>query len=404
MGRIMAWSDHDLAFVATPERTVHVGPLDDCRFVAVSPDGKWLATGSHVATKGAQVWRIRDAAKVADLPIDYGTEVVFSPEGGWLMTTNAPCRLWTVGTWLEARQIGGEGRCFCPDGRLVVVMDATKLLRLVECATGRTMASLESPDLCNVRTAGFSPDGAYLVVTTNDGPAVHVWDLRAIRRHLVHMDLDWDALALSDVDPADPSAPPLPPLRVDLGPLPITESLEPRFYEPVLLDLEAALASNPDQHSVRRRLVRHCTHFAWNLANAAESSRNPQRALTLARRAVDLRPNQACYLNTLGVAQYRAGRNAEAAATLQRSLAVNHGEFAAFDLFFLAMAHHRLGHRAAARECFDRAVRWLSEQKKLSDQHTRELANFRAEAQALLDSPPPALPAKVFAPEPPDRP
>src|SRR5262249_42420036 len=85
MGRTMAWADHDLAFVATPERTVHVGPVDDCRFVAVSPDGEWLATGSHVATKGAQVWRIRDTAKMADLPIDYGTDVVFSPDGKWLM-------------------------------------------------------------------------------------------------------------------------------------------------------------------------------------------------------------------------------------------------------------------------------------------------------------------------------
>ncbi len=64
LGRIVALPDHDFAFVATPERTIHVGPLDDCRHVAVSPDGEWLATGSHVATKGAQVRRIRDATKV----------------------------------------------------------------------------------------------------------------------------------------------------------------------------------------------------------------------------------------------------------------------------------------------------------------------------------------------------
>ena len=90
MGRIMAWADHDLAFVVTPERTFHLGPLDECRFVAVSPDGEWLATGNHVAARGAQVWRIRDATKVADLPIDYGTGVVFSPDGEWLMTTTHP--------------------------------------------------------------------------------------------------------------------------------------------------------------------------------------------------------------------------------------------------------------------------------------------------------------------------
>ena len=49
----------DYALVPTPERTFRVGPLDDCRYVAVSPDGQWLATGSHVSN-GAQVWRIRD--------------------------------------------------------------------------------------------------------------------------------------------------------------------------------------------------------------------------------------------------------------------------------------------------------------------------------------------------------
>ena len=70
-----------------------------------------------------------------------------------------------------------------------------------------------------VGCATFSPDGSRLVVTTNDGPAVHVWDLRAIRKHLAEMGLDWDAPAYSDDDPAGPDLPPLPPLKVDYGPL-----------------------------------------------------------------------------------------------------------------------------------------------------------------------------------------
>ena len=178
-----------------------MGPLDDCRSVAVSPDGEWLATGSHV-DGGVQIWRIASGTEVARLPIDGGTGVHFSPGGNWLMTTSAPCRLWAVGTWREARQIGGEGRCFSPDGRLIVVQDAGKALRLVETETGRTVAQLESPDLHDVQSATFSPDGVRLVVTTNDGPAVHVWDLRAIRRNLAEMGLDWDAPAYPDTDPA----------------------------------------------------------------------------------------------------------------------------------------------------------------------------------------------------------
>jgi hypothetical protein len=49
---------------------------------------------------------------------------------------------------------------------------------------------------------------------------VHVWDLRAIRairRRLVPMGLDWDAAAFSDDDPAEANLAAFPPVRVDLG-------------------------------------------------------------------------------------------------------------------------------------------------------------------------------------------
>ena len=87
-GRTVAVPCRTFAAVSTPERTVLVKPLDDVRSVAVSPDGKWLATGSH--HRGAQVWRIRDAIKVAELPVDSGTSVTFSPDGKWLMTKLHP--------------------------------------------------------------------------------------------------------------------------------------------------------------------------------------------------------------------------------------------------------------------------------------------------------------------------
>ncbi len=83
-GRIVAKARSDYAYVATAERTIRVGPLDDCRGVAVSPDGQWLATGTHQG-RGAQVWRIHDSTKVAELPIDCGTGVSFSPDGKWLV-------------------------------------------------------------------------------------------------------------------------------------------------------------------------------------------------------------------------------------------------------------------------------------------------------------------------------
>ncbi len=158
-GRILAKADHEVAFVATAQRTIRIGPLDDCRYVSISPDGQWLATGTHSESRGAQVWRTADGTKVFDLPINYGTGVAFSPDGKWLMTGTAPSRLWEVGTWREVRTIGDGAYGFSPDGRLVMVQEASNVIRLVETENGRTRARLESPDLCVVAAAAFSPDG-----------------------------------------------------------------------------------------------------------------------------------------------------------------------------------------------------------------------------------------------------
>jgi tetratricopeptide (TPR) repeat protein len=152
--------------------------------------------------------------------------------------------------------------------------------------------------------------------------------------------------------------------------------------------------------------ARQLNNAAWELVTSAVYLRDPERAVNLARKAVAAAPDSAIYLNTLGVALYRAGRPAQAIAALEQSLAATNGQIAAVDLFFLAMARHRLGHTVQAREAFDRAVRWWREQKQLRDDYAQELAEFRAEAEAVLSLPRPIgeLPADVFAPAPPDQP
>ncbi len=58
------------------------------------------------------------------------------------------------------------------------------------------------------------------------------------------------------------------------------------------------------------------------------------------------------YLNTLGAALYRAGRFDEAIRRLEEGIRLGTGRARPEDWAFLAMAHHRLGHR-------DEACRWL---------------------------------------------
>jgi serine/threonine protein kinase/WD40 repeat protein len=191
-GKIIAVAARNAAYVALGEKTIRIGPLDDCRGVSVSPDGQWLSTKNHPSGSGA-LWTLPDGVMVAGSPPLGGS---FSPDGKWLMTEGPPCRLYEVGTWREVRQFEARFRNFSLYGRAALMLDSSNVLGLVELETGRSLARFESPDLNNDGMAAFSPDGSRLVVTTNDPPpCVHVWDLRAIRRRLAGMGLDWDAPA-----------------------------------------------------------------------------------------------------------------------------------------------------------------------------------------------------------------
>ena len=135
-GQIVAVAAQGAAFVAMPNRTTPVRPLDDCRRLSVSPDGKWLATGCFQIKGGVAIWRLPDGDKAAKLPVDGGVAPYFSPDGKWLMTRGTTSRVFEVGTWREVRQIDGIIRCISANGRLVVVLDANKVLRLVEIDSG----------------------------------------------------------------------------------------------------------------------------------------------------------------------------------------------------------------------------------------------------------------------------
>jgi tetratricopeptide (TPR) repeat protein len=418
---------------------------------------------------------VRDATLAARLLFEGLVGVHFSPDGRWLMTTSPPCRLWAVGTWREARRFEGmTGLCFSPDGRLMVVQDAGKVLHLVDAETAQTLAQFESPDPYDANWATFSPDGSRLVVATNDGPAMHVWDLRRIRSQLVRLGLDWNAPPLPGSEAAAGEAQNRSALKanVDFGPLKRyseqyqtdleqytlpAEELVSRYTERLradpddpdslhqrghaliglnrldeaLADFVAGSARRPlnahlrayrglcllklkrcaealdqlepafqiDPEAVRAiiGLDQSVNNLAWELATGAEPHRDPELAARLGAFSVALSPEKQSCLNSLGVALYRAGRFAQAIEPLEKSLKGGKGQFDGFDLFFLAMAHHRLGHGAQARACYDRAVHWLREQKSLSGRDAKELAEFRAEAELLLGSVVGELPADVFS-------
>jgi tetratricopeptide (TPR) repeat protein len=127
-----------------------------------------------------------------------------------------------------------------------------------------------------------------------------------------------------------------------------------------------------------------CNELAWAYLAGPEALRNVEAALPLAEKAVRLTSRNALYRNTLGVAYYRAGRYREAVDVLRPNVENQEDWALAYDLYFLAMSHHRLGETARARDYYDWAVRWISLLPDLTPIHLEELTSLRAEAGELL--------------------
>src|SRR5262249_8540407 len=95
--------------------------------------------------------------------------------------------------------------------------------------------------------------------------------------------------------------------------------------------------------------------LAWLLAACPdEKVRDPDRAVELAGKAVQLEPNEATNWDTLGVAQYRAGAWKAASKALDQSLKLaKDGD--AVGRFVLAMAQRKLGNPVEANKAYEQA-------------------------------------------------
>jgi WD40 repeat protein len=164
------------------ERSVLTKDSSVGKAVAVSPDGKWLASGDWDGM--VRLWDRASGAKAATLAGHTGPllTVAFSPDGSLLASggrvaraATAEVKLWDMRTRTEIASLPGVadpvGRlAFSPDGTTVAVGDVKGRVFLWDVASKRVRRTFSGQ--ASVSRVVWSPDGRRLISGGND---VRIW-------------------------------------------------------------------------------------------------------------------------------------------------------------------------------------------------------------------------------------
>jgi WD40 repeat protein len=386
-GRHLALADDDGSvkiWDATNGRALQTlkGHTAEANGVAFSPDGRKLASGSGDGTVklwDTATWREIQTLKGHTLRV---ASVAFSPDGrllasvGGISAKSGEVNLWDLASGREVYQAHGHtdtvsGVAFSPDGRRLATASDDRTIKLWDAATGQDVFTLRGHS-SGVLCVAFSPDGQRIASGSIDRTA-KVWDTAqpSADQLLQRLAAPWVAelfrtlLLKSDV---------IEEVRRDPK---LDESVRA-----VALQLAERLKESP-------MLL---NNTSW--AIAASPKRSPDeygRALRYAETACRLAPRESTFVNTLGVARYRAGRYQDALADLNRSLKLSAAQYGGPippDLAFIAMAQYRLGQNDEARKTLGHLRDVMKKGPWANDD---ESANFLDEANSLITGTEPAI-------------
>jgi WD40 repeat protein len=181
-----------------PGQPIQMGPRKEVRSVAISPDGRFVATGNWWPEErgNVHVWDAGSGALVTEWKTPSLVRVAFSPDNKYLAAgTVEGTYLWTVGDWTQVGQFDGRIPAFCPAGDLLALATSEGVIRLIDPRDGGEVASLRDPNQDRAQHLLFTPEGTRLIAVSDDDALVHVWDLRRIRSGLANIGLDWNSPA-----------------------------------------------------------------------------------------------------------------------------------------------------------------------------------------------------------------
>jgi WD40 repeat protein len=168
--------------------------------VAMSPDGKRLATGTWRGMD-IKIWDTTSGELLATLPTGENAaplwqsahtivSVQLTEAAQWL--EDPVTREWRRGeSWLP--DPGGNfwvDGALSPDGRRLALPHSGDRVRLLDLTTGAELITLEAPKPFGLTFVRFSPDGRSLAAS-GEREQVAIWDLPELRRELAELSLDW---------------------------------------------------------------------------------------------------------------------------------------------------------------------------------------------------------------------
>jgi hypothetical protein len=343
--------------------------------LAFSPDGRWLASGSHdrtiklwdaqtgqelrtlrgheneikalvfspdsarlISGSGDNNLKIWDPATGEDLQTLKGhargiTSVALSRDGRWLASASSDrtVKVWDLTLGRERHTLKGHhdavfSVAFNPDGTRLATAGWDKTVRIWDPATGFEVATLKG-HTDRVLGVAFSPDGGRLAAAGGTDLTVRVWDGRPLTPE-VQAELD----ALGEVEHLFA----LPLRQADV----ISQLRNSAMLAPPVRQLALTLASRCREESDPRKYH----DAAWSLISHPFSNVHFCRvAVSQAKAAYSLVPDNPSFRITLGMALYRLGRFekerfAEALAILSKC-----DQSQPATLAFLAMTQRQLG-------------------------------------------------------------
>jgi len=430
------WDDNTIESVSTIE-----GPVpDSTELIAVSPDGRYLVSGPRdndeydgtvrlwdlhthtvvrelegydegvqsvtyrsdgqrlaLASKDAvQVWDARLAQCICEIEAPTCNSAAFSPDGKRIVLANNMRRgsleVWNAGNGEYIHALHGhedrvDSVAYIPDGYRIISAGRDKTIRVWDAETYELLLTLRTADSeCTI--VACSPDGKWLCSQHVDPDALRIWDTRSPREV-------WEArqARLSQLRSARE----------------LVESLHGTLGD--ARRMSVSLRDNPNiDDSLRKTAIQISRDYIYGSAAKSAARTDPGRAYELnaaswpvvrlprahmddyrwalekARLAVEYKPGDAAYLNTLGVAQYRVGEYEKALETLRRSDDVNstsRNGTRPEDVAFIAMSLHQLGRREEARAAHERLKDLMRTEAHRDNQESRA---FLEETRRLIDS------------------